>query len=136
NSMGDLTTPGELVRHLKNTLWPFLETVVTEVEEQDEIIEDLVQGATDILHPETARVFGMVIVTGLALAKSLEEARPGDSAVKKAIEQFRGFCKTASDTLEEITIPEDDAASGEDEDDDDDEGNDDDEEEDDDAAQQ
>lgn len=115
-TMGPLTSSADIVLHLKNTLWPFVESLVTEVEEQDECIENLLNGAEEIIHPETAKVFANVIVAGLGIAKALEDQSPGNAAVKRAVDAFRGMCKVAQETLEEVTVLEDPDDEDEDED--------------------
>lgn len=133
NQLGPLASGADVVAHLQNTLWPFLETVVSEMEEQDECLEDLIHGADDILQPETAKVFAGVITGGLAMAERLKALSASEPQVLAAIAKYQKMCQEAAELLEQITIVPaedgDDEDDGEDgESDDDEEDNDDDDE--------
>ena len=88
-----------------------LEAVDAEIAEHDEDIDGLMnmaEGAEDMLQPETAGVFALVITACRELAKELaSRLRPnnaGDEKWKKRVAQVNQFCQIAEDKLREITV--------------------------------
>lgn len=109
---GPLTTAAEMATYMKNNLLPFIESTVTEMEEMDGTIEDLVTQTPDVLHEEAAATFMGVITGGLALVAELEglAAKTGDSQrLKPLIKEWRDLAEQASELIEDITIPDPDA---------------------------
>lgn len=121
-----LTTTGELVTFLKQNLVPFIESHVAESSEMDECIADIIDHAEDILQPESARIFGSVILGGLALAKKLEEVATAsgtlDANIAKGIAEYKKLAAAAQQLLEEVAMPDDPDDEEDDEDGDIDEG--------------
>lgn len=108
---GPLTTAAEMATYMKNNLLPFVESVVTEMEEMDDNIGDLVTSAEDVLHEENATVFAGIITGGLALVKELEDiaAKTGDGQrLKPLIKEWRELAKQGGELLEDITMPDPD----------------------------
>jgi hypothetical protein len=108
---GPLTTAAEMSAYLKNNLLPFIESVVTEMEEMDGSIEDLVTQTPDVLHEETAAVFTGLITSGLTLVKELEDlaAKTGDSQrLKPLIKEWRELAEQGMEVIEDITLPDPD----------------------------
>jgi hypothetical protein len=118
--MNDLTTAGEIVSHLKNTFWPFMESAVDEMVQLDGCVEDLLNHAEDILQPETGALFLGLITGGLGLVGELRRrlTPSDDPKLLAAIAEFEKNANEATEVLTEITIPMQD----EDEDEEDDEG--------------
>lgn len=108
---GPLTTAAEMAVYMKNNLLPFVESVVTEMEDMDDNIGDLVTSAEDVLHEENATVFAGIITGGLALVKELEDlaAKTGDGQrLKPLIREWRELAKQGGELLEDITMPDPD----------------------------
>lgn len=111
----------DLKKYLRETLWPFLHVVVEEMEELDSDISDMVEGSEDILQPETAGIFAVVIVQAMDLCKELEtrlrKNDVADQTVKKKVAQLRNVCGIAQQTLMDITVhpdPSKDESNGND----------------------
>lgn len=133
-SLKDLTALSPLddyAKHLKDTLWPFMESMLEQIEDLDGCVEDLLNHAEDILQPETGALFLTVVTGGLGLVGELKKRLgPGDDPkILAAIAEFEKNANEATAVLTEITIPVQDEDEDEDdeegdEDDDDDEGDD------------
>jgi hypothetical protein len=114
--MGPLTTTGDLVSFLRDTLWPTIEALVDETAEIDGCVEDILHGAEDILQSETAQLFAGLIVGGVALVAELKKRlRPDETKLLAAIGEFEQLAGVAREALEEITVPEAESADGDDE---------------------
>lgn len=110
NSMNPaLTTNPEIVRLIKDELAPFMKCMVDEMGEQDGALADLFNDAEDILQPETAGLFAVLITTGRELLAKLEAVskKAGDLTTLAEIKAWREISKTAEEALEEITVPDD-----------------------------
>lgn len=124
--MGAFTTPEELVKHLRNSLWPMLEAFADELEEQDGCIEDLLNGSEDILQPETGGKFLACFASATMLVGELaKRLTPSDDPkLRASIAEFNALANDCIGTVQEITIPEvgdaDDGDEDADEDDDED----------------
>lgn len=130
-----LVTAGEVAKHLRSVLWPFMKNVISEMEEMDGSIEDLYRNAEDILQPETAGRLAAVLVTATGLitrelVPRLNKDNLADRKVLTAISAWVKLAKEAGDEIEQITIqpaegedPEPDDPD-EDDDEEDDEGED------------
>jgi len=108
---GPLTTAAEMSAFLKNNLLPFIDSAVTEMEEMDGSIEDLVTQTPDVLHEETAAVFTGLITSGLALVKELEDlaSKTGDGQrLKPLIKEWRELAEQGMEVIEDITLPDPD----------------------------
>jgi hypothetical protein len=116
-AMPDLTTSGDIRKFMKSTLVPFVEALVDEVAEMDGVMADLIEGAEDILQPETAGVFADLIIGGRLLAAKLRELSPtgADPKLDVAIVAFLERSTLAEQLLEEIAV-----VSADDEEDDED----------------
>lgn len=118
------TTTADLVRHLKLTLYPTLESLAEEIGELDECVIDLIEGVDDVLSTETSAVFAGIITGGAVLIAELEKRAAGDAAIAKMITEWRALAAEGTSVLQEITI---DLSDVDDADDEDDEGDDEDE---------
>lgn len=123
SSMG--TTSLDLAKHMVQTMWPFLENVVGELEDLDAGVSDLYHGAEDILQPETGKLFATVIAGAAGLIGELEKrlVLPVDDPYAVAIREWRTLAAEAGTALTEIVVPEleDTDEDDDDEDEDDDE---------------
>lgn len=121
-----LSTIDDIANHLKNTVWPFQECLVDQLEDLDGCIEELMNHEADILQPETGAQFLAVFTSGLLLVGELKKRLgPGDDKLRQAIGEFENNTAEATAILTDITIPEIDDEEDEDadeEDDDEDEG--------------
>jgi hypothetical protein len=119
-------TPRQIMAHLRDGLWPFIEAAVDEIEAQADIMDEIVEETGDILQPETAGVFAALIVSAqqwaIPLLKAIGKTNPD---VADKLPAFETLCNEAADLLEQITVDPGD----EDEDEDDDPDHDDDDEE-------
>jgi len=109
---GPLVTAAEMSAYLKNNLLPFIESAITEMEEMDGSIEDLVVHGQEVLHEENAALFMALITSGTTLAKELEElaAKTGDGKrIALLIKEWRDLAEQGAEVLEDITIPDPDA---------------------------
>ncbi len=138
--LGDSVTPGQIVAHLRDTLWPFIDAHVEETSEISEVVDGLAENAEDILQYDTAKVIGACVAMGLGLMAELKKrlqpeatANDADKQVWAAIQTFEYGAIQVNNILEEVTIvpddEEDDGEEGDGDGDDDDEGGDDDEDE-------
>lgn len=118
-----VASPDELVRHLKDTLWPMLESIVEEVAEIDDCMNDIVSGAEDILQPETAEVFAGIIAGALAVAAALKMKVGNDTEedrqLRKVIGELEANCRAGEELLKDVVIDPGDDDDGEDEETDD-----------------
>jgi hypothetical protein len=117
-----LSSIDDIAKHLKNTLWPFMESMVEQIEDLDGCVEDLLNHTEDILQPETGAQFLVTINGGLGLMGELKKRLgPGDDPkILAAIAEFEKNANDMIGTLTEITIPvEDDEDPDADEDEDD-----------------
>jgi threonine dehydratase len=116
-------TAGDLVKHLKETLWPFLESVVDETAEVDDCVADLISGAEDIMQPETAEVFAAVVAGAVAVAGALRKFITPETEPQlwKVVDELEKNCKSAETIMAEIVI---DTGDDEDEDEEIDDGDD------------
>lgn len=127
SQLGPLTSASELVAHLQNTLWPFLESLVEDMEQIDGCVDELYHQSEDILQPETGAVFQAMITGGLVIAQELKKrlaANTEDLKLRKAVGEFEALANQCTGILQEITIPEDDEEDAEDSDEDDEDADD------------
>ena len=127
----DPTNPIAVMGHLKNTLWPFLESLVDELTEIDESVAELVDGVDEVLTFESGKVFAGIIAGGLVMTQMLEAQAAADPKIRAAINEWKSLAEQGGEILDEITLPEgyddEDAETGDDEPDADDDAEDDDE---------
>lgn len=116
-----LSSNEDIIKHLKNVLWPYMESMVDQIEDVDGCVEDLLNHAEDILQPETGALFLAVITGAVSLANELKaRLTPADTKLAAAIAELEKNANEATAVLTEITIPvEDDEEDDEDEDGDD-----------------
>lgn len=104
-----IATGGSTGAHLAQTLWPFLEALVENIEEIDDAVAELVGQQEDYLQPETAAVFAAVIQSSLDLAQELRARALEDATIAGKIAQHDALCEQAIAVLADVTlIPEDD----------------------------
>jgi hypothetical protein len=107
--------PVDVREWAKDTLWPFLETMLDLHGEHLDAIDEIIEQTEDFLQAETAQEIGKPIGIGFALADELERRAGGDPGVKKMVAEFRAAAQAALAIIREIAIPEDgdaDADSG------------------------
>ncbi len=123
-----MSTLGDVTGHLNNTLWPFLENLVTELADVDEGLGDLYHGAEDILQPETGELFATVIAGASGLVGELEKrlVLPADAKLFVAIKEWRRLAAESGQVLQEIVVQAADGNDEDDEEEDDEEDDDDD----------
>lgn len=114
-----MSTQGDVTNHLNNTLWPFLENLVREINDVDEAVGAMYEKSEDILQYDTGREIAVVVGGAIQLIAELEKRAAGDEPLLKAIQEWRAKAQGVSEILEEITLPED--FDGEEADDDEDE---------------
>lgn len=124
---GPGTTADDIAKHLREVLWPTLESVVDEMESIDGCVEDMLSGSEDILQPETGEKFAAIIVGAAAVATALRSriTREAEPQLSKVIDELLRNCKTGEEILEEIVVDADDIDDDETDDEDGDEGDDD-----------
>lgn len=126
------TTTGELVRLIKQEIWPFIESHVAETSEMDMAVAELVnEEVSDTLLPETSAIFAVIIAGGRGFAGKVRELAAKDASgniidteLANALATYETACDQATAVLADITVeptPDD-----EDDEDDDDEGDEDD----------
>ena len=123
DALGPLASVQDVVAHLKMSVYPMIENVVTEVVEIDQITESLLNNAEDILQPETAQVFAGVLVGGAALCLELEKrlTLPADAKLLAGIKEWRALAQQAGAVLDEITVVVEDEEDEDEEEDEEDE---------------
>lgn len=111
-----ITTTPDLLKHLKGTLWPFLESLTDETADIDECVGDMVDGADDILQPETAATFAAVLAGGVTIAAALKAriTREAEPQLWKVIAEYEKNCKSAEEILQEIVVDAGDEIDDED----------------------
>lgn len=134
-TLNGLTSNEDLIKHLRETLWPTLESIVDELEEVDECVADLVSGAEDILQPETAQVFAAVIASAAVVAAALKVRidPQADAKLMHLVTELEANLKNANEIMQEIVIDDgsdldEEGDDGDEEEDDDDDESDDDQE--------
>ena len=90
--------------HLEQTLWPFLDALLDQVEEIDDAVAELVDQQEDYLQPQTAAVFAAVIQASLELAAELKARAGADPGIARKISDHDQLCQAAIGVLGEITM--------------------------------
>lgn len=90
--------------HLEQTLWPFLEALIDQIEEIDDAVAELVDQQEDYLQPQTAAVFAAVIQASLELASELKARAGADPGIARKISDHDQLCQAAIGVLGEITM--------------------------------
>lgn len=121
-TMNELSSVGDVVNHLKNTLWPTLESIVDELAEVDDCVADMVNNAEDILQPETAEVFAAVLAASAVVAAALKPMLDPDKDADmiNLVAELERNIKKANAIMQEIVIDDVDPEYDDDDDDDDD----------------
>lgn len=118
-----ITDVGDIVTHLKDSLWPALEAVAEQAlanaEDNDDlgnVVEELAEGEGEMLTPETAGVFANILLSSEELAAELLKRHPTDADVIKRVKAHRLLLTAGQSVLAEITVgdPDDDADAPED----------------------
>lgn len=116
---GALATADDAVQFMRANLLPFLESLLDEVGEMDDSIEDIVHQSVDVLHADSAAVFAGIIEGGATLITELKTRCSGDARLLSMIKDWENLANQGREILEEIVIPEDeddeDGEDGEDE---------------------
>jgi len=99
-------------KHLVNTLWPFLEALVENVEEIDDAVAELVSQQEDYLQPETAGVILALVEVAGAMAGRLAGAE--DDETKQLLALHAHLSQEVTSLLEQITLDGSDEDDGED----------------------
>jgi hypothetical protein len=113
--IGPTTTALEVGSFLRDELLPFAETLVGEIGEMDEAIDDLVHQTPDVLHTESATVFASVLAAGSAIAAELRTRAGNDARLLRALREFDALVKEAKVILDDIVISDTDEEVGDDE---------------------
>lgn len=103
---GPLTSAADVAGYMKNDLLPFVASMIDEIGEIDESVEDLVHQTPDALHEETSAVFAGIITSGVVLANELKARVGADKRLLDLIKEFFALVKQGEEILEEITIPD------------------------------
>jgi hypothetical protein len=104
------SSPDEIRAYFRDTMYPLLASVSSELEDIDNDVADMVQQSEDILQPETAGLFAAVIVGAVQVMAALEKrlkANTNDNKWLAKIQQLRHVCDLAQKTLHEITVQPD-----------------------------
>jgi hypothetical protein len=113
------TSTGELVKLLKGEVWPFIESVASELEEIDISVAEIVEGQDECLQPESAQLFAGIIAGGVGMAAKVRElaTKNGgmDEALTKAVDDFEALCKEGAALVDELTVDPEDEGDPEDE---------------------
>ena len=111
----------EAMRHLDvmtrgfftDTVWPFFDSLVDTMEEQESALQECIEQTEDLLHAETAQEIGKPIGIGLMLCTELERsfmAPPSQGSIARMralIAEYRSAAQIALGTLQDIAIPDD-----------------------------
>lgn len=100
-------------------LWAFLEAATEEMADIDASLMDMAEEADDILQPETAQLF-LVVVQGcraciVELQKRIKPETDEDKKMLVDLKTLDGHCAAALGMIEEITIAPDPDESEDDE---------------------
>lgn len=96
--------------YFKTTIYPLLASVGSELEEIDNDVADMVQQSEDILQPETAGLFAMIIGNTIQLCGALQKRlkdNKNDAVWAQKIAQTMHICELGRNTLEQITVQPD-----------------------------
>lgn len=113
-----LATTGDVMRLIRDTIWPFQENLVNEMVELKEDIQDLVDGIEDILHAETAGIIAAPIYAAKALFAKFAPLITGKEDLK-ALKEWGKVADQALLTISEIVVADEDDDEDDDADDDD-----------------
>ena len=120
--------PVDARQYFANEVWPFFESVLDVLDEQQGTIDELIEQTEDYLHADTAKELGKPIGIGFAIADELEKRLAPQDPLRGLVAEYRSSAATALATLRDIAIPDDvddgedaeDGGEGDDEDDEDD----------------
>ena len=101
------TTLIDFSTFMQSQLLPWLESLVDEVSEMDESIEDLVHQSVEVLHTESAEVFAGLIAGGAMIATELLTRAGDDKRLIAMVKEWRALATQGKAILEEIVIPDD-----------------------------
>lgn len=96
--------------YFKSTIYPLLASVSSELEEIDNDVADMVQQSEDILQPETAGLFAMIIGNAIQLCGALQKRlkdNKNDAVWAQKIAQTMHICELGKNTLDQITVQPD-----------------------------
>lgn len=114
---------GDLTKHLKETLWPTLESIVDRlsdlasvVDTNEEALLELAEDRGDSLTPETSKdVLGVLVVAAYiaeALGQRITPADPPE--LKKKLADFQRDLARVTELVQDATLDADDADEDED----------------------
>lgn len=116
---------GDLVKHMKNTLWPTLEATIDRLGELADIVDvneeamiEMASEESDVLTQETGTKIAQALVIGSAIAAALEaRITPADGPeIAEHVADYKKLAEELLETVNDITIV---TADNEEEDDDD-----------------
>lgn len=100
-------TPAELKAHLQHSLWPFLEALVGEMDDIDEAVAELAEGAAEVLHTETGALFAGLIAQGRELMVELKQRIGDNMPLLRKIKAWEALAKQGEEALTDIVVPDD-----------------------------
>lgn len=100
-------TSADLLQYIKHNLLPLIEAHISETGEIDEAVANLVENAADVLHEDTAAVFGALIVAGQAVCKELKARMGNDAGCRNLIGEFERLAREGEQILQEVTVQDD-----------------------------
>ncbi len=111
-----ITDVGDIVNHLRDTLWPTLEALADQAvanandnDELDNAVIELAEGEGEMLTPETAGIFANMILSARDIADELEKRLlANDAPLKAKVKAFRALLDAGEAQLEELTVGDDD----------------------------
>lgn len=118
------TSAADIVRLMKDTVFPTFEAIVEEMDEIDQCVADIVDGSEDILTQETGQKLAAGFLSAAVLVDELEKRAAGDTKLVQAIKEWRALASECNQIIAEVTLDEPDDDDVEPDDDDDDEDDD------------
>ncbi len=115
----------DVLLFMKNDLVPLQGSIIEEMGEMDDALEEMYERSEDTLTRESAGILAVPLALGAELAAELERRLgPADTAWAQRIQLFRSAVETAGALMEQITVDvnADAAAGDQDEEDDDEDG--------------
>ncbi len=105
--------PEAVVLYFQKTVFPLIEAVVDEVNEVDQTVLDLVEQSEDILQPETAGIFLILIQhfqsTIKELVTRLDKKSPVDKKIAVDLTKYVAMCKNARQLIADIVVAHEEA---------------------------
>ncbi len=112
---GALATSEGIGKFLQESLLPWLESQLEEIDGIDESLEDVIARSVDVLHPSSSAMLLALIEGASLLIGELKTRAATDQRIQKAIREWVVLARDARAHIEEVTV------SGEDDPEEDDE---------------